>query len=515
MGQRMTNSDARKRRNLLDMSNAEARDFFLKPESYITFELPEYFSFDTVLTTASQSLEDASLASMTAKGKSLSNVADINYKMLISKDGQFDWRPFQIIHPVTYVDLANCITEESNWKKIIKRFEEFEANPRIRCISIPVESLTSQKDTAATILNWWENLEQASIEYSLNYAYCIKTDITNCYGSIYTHSISWALHGKSWSKQHRKPSNGVGNRIDNKIQHLQFGQTNGIPQGSTLFDFVAEMVLGYSDLMLSNRLNEKKISNYQIIRFRDDYRIFSNSKSDCEQIAKELSDVLADLNMHFNSKKTMLTTDIISAAVKPDKSYWIKTSPLIWFKQGKNTYYRLSLQKHLMQIYEFSIKFPNSGSLKRALKEFLDRVSSLQKCPDDLEQLISIMSVLLLKNPIGVPLGVAILSRLFVFIDQKQISSFVDAMIQKFSGTPNIEYTEIWLQRLSVLTDQGKHFGSLLCQKNYAPATQIWHSEWLKNGFDESSIIQKEALESLSPVIPESLVDVFGYPDEI
>ena len=43
----------------------------------------------------------------------------------------------------------------------------------------------------------------------------------------------------------------IGNRIDTMIQSMSYGQTNGIPQGSILMDFIAEMVLGYSDLLLS------------------------------------------------------------------------------------------------------------------------------------------------------------------------------------------------------------------------------------------------------------------------
>lgn len=58
---------------------------------------------------------------------------------------------------------------------------------------------------------------------------------------------------------------------------MSFGQTNGIPQGSNLMDFIAELVLGYSDLQLSKKLIMTTISNYKILRYRDDYRIFTNS----------------------------------------------------------------------------------------------------------------------------------------------------------------------------------------------------------------------------------------------
>jgi hypothetical protein len=40
------------------------------------------------------------------------------------------------------------------------------------------------------------------------------------------------------------------------MQGMNYGQTNGIPQGSVLMDFIAEMVLGYIDECLSECLDE-------------------------------------------------------------------------------------------------------------------------------------------------------------------------------------------------------------------------------------------------------------------
>ena len=42
-------------------------------------------------------------------------------------------------------------------------------------------------------------------------------------------------------------------------------QTNGIPQGSVLMDFIAEIVLGYADLLLTQKLNDNGIEDYKII----------------------------------------------------------------------------------------------------------------------------------------------------------------------------------------------------------------------------------------------------------
>ncbi len=145
---------------------------------------------------------------------------------------------------------------------------------------------------------------------------------------------------------------------------MQYGQTNGIPQGSVLFDFIAEIVLGYADSQVSEALARKCIADYKILRYRDDYRIFCNKKDELEKIAFVLQDILANLNFQLNAKKTMLTEDVIDNSLKPDKLAYMKRYPL-YRKAGKRIYTTVStLQQELIYIHQFAKEFPDSGSLK-------------------------------------------------------------------------------------------------------------------------------------------------------
>lgn len=94
------------------------------------------------------------------------------------------------------------------------------------------------------------------------------TDLSDCYSSIYTHSFSWALYGKQYSKNHIKEKN-FGYYIDTKVRYMTYNQTNGIPQGSVLMDFLAEIVLGYADTKITEKI-DSEVSDYKIIRYRDD-----------------------------------------------------------------------------------------------------------------------------------------------------------------------------------------------------------------------------------------------------
>ncbi len=225
---------------------------------------------------------------------------DLNYTLIINKDGNYSWRPLVLLHPILYVDLVNCLTKEDHWEELKKRFSEFKKDKNINCYSIPVEASKGSKrtDLGETILNWWEYFEQKSLAQNIKYQYCMFTDIADCYPSIYTHSITWAMYGKEKVKNdENKCSGSLGDKIDKKISGMQHNQTNGIPQGSVLMDFVAEIVLGYVDLRLSKELKKlENLKDYKVLRYRDDYRIFSNNRNDLEQIMKVLSEVLYDLN---------------------------------------------------------------------------------------------------------------------------------------------------------------------------------------------------------------------------
>lgn len=330
-------------RSILEMSAEDARAFLLKQESYCTIDLPPYFTFEKLLWNISGLLDSHKLPDLISKPGEHS---EVNYKILSNKDGRYGWRPLELCHPLLYVDLVNRITENRNWGTILEAFDGFQSNKKIQCLSMPVQSLVGTKDKAEQILHWWSSVEQKSIEMGLEYEFVIHTDITDCYCSIYTHSIAWALHGKYTAKENRNDKSLIGNAIDSCIQDMQHRQTNGIPQGSVLMDFIAEMVLGYADVLLTKNLESQKITKYTILRYRDDYRIFVKDSRSGEAILKCLTEVLFDFGLKLNSSKTLTSSDVIQAAVKKEKLSWIGR------KQCNK-----DLQKHLLIIHLESTEF--------------------------------------------------------------------------------------------------------------------------------------------------------------
>lgn len=496
-------------KQIIELNHTEAKAFFLKEESYISFDLPQYFVFQKLLDAVDKKLNGKRLSDFynncTVGGQKIcpSNCEDVNYTILSNKDGKFAWRPLQILHPAIYVSLVNIITEAQNWNLIVQRFQDFQVDTKIKCHSLPLQSDSEQTDKAVTVSNWWQVIEQQSIELALKFDYVLHTDITDCYGSIYTHSIAWALLTKPIAKDDRGVKSLLGNIIDKHIQDMRYGQTNGIPQGSVLMNFIAEMVLGYADLELYEEIKKTTINDYQIIRYRDDYRIFSNNPQDVELITKLLSEILIGLGMRLNAQKTMLTNSVIRDSIKPDKLYCITAQ--------KRTQ---TFQEQLLFIHDLSIRYPNSGSLNKMLTNFFKRIKNVNKYKQSVEVLISILVDIAYKNPLVYPIAMAILSKLFSLLDKPETQKrILNDILTKFSKIPNIGHLKLWLQRVTIKNDRAKKYNESLCEKLNDKSVKIWNSDWLNTSFqkliNETPIVDEQVIQDMGVVINQTEVQLF------
>jgi hypothetical protein len=498
---------------VLDYSCAKARTFFLKEESYFNFDLPTYFMFGRVIQNVSKKLEGKRLSDFyisvrDPKTKKLKpccpcDYEGVNYRFLNNKDGRFAWRPFQLIHPALYVSLVHRITEKENWNLIVRRFRRFQKNPKIECLGIPFESSTSSSDKAATILHWWQSIEQKSVELAMDYEYVLHTDISECYGSIYTHTVPWALHTKPVAKKSRTDYSLIGNVIDKHLRDMSFGQTNGIPQGSALMDLIAEMVLGYADLLLSRRIRNSGVKDYHILRYRDDYRIFSNNPQDAHVIAKHITEVLMDLGLRLNAQKTMASDNVVEVSIKPDKLFWM-------FNQsgGRN------LQQRLLLLHSLSSRFPNSGSLNKGLTAFYQRINAVSKTHETIHVLISILVDIAYRNPRTYPIAAAILSKLLAMTKSAATRRNMLAKIRgRFEKLPNTGYLQIWLQRVTIKYWRNRSYDESLCKKVNDPSFPIWNSDWLNAGLkgtiDRTAIVSEKVITDIDKVIAPKEVLLF------
>ena len=407
----------------------------------------------------------------------------------------------QLIHPALYVAIVHEMTKEKNWKLIVERFEEFQRGV-VECASLPVIKSEKEKSgKAAQILTWWEKVEQKSLALSLEYEYLFHTDIVDCYGSIYTHSVAWALHTKEEAKEpkNRNKQELLGVFIDKNLRGMQNGQTNGIPQGSVLMDFIAEIVLGYTDQELSNKLKDVSKEEYKIIRYRDDYRVFVNNPEIGKEIIKELTNVLSEMGMRLNAEKTKYSDDVIFGSIKPDKLFWITHGNV-----------KRNLEKNLLVIYDLSSKYPNSGTLMKELNRFYERIEERKKL-ENLDILIGISINIAFKNPRTYPVVSAILSKLLELSEDSV--RIIEKIRKRFAKLPNTEYLDLWLQRITLKIDDNFSYQGKLCERVEDKNVEIWCSDWLNDDFKKiissGSIIDQKKIDEMQPIIESEEVAVF------
>lgn len=565
---------------LVQMDREEARDFLLKKSSYFSHNLPSYFNLQYLLGESLDILGEKVLDDLEKEEKKVllkddmySNYPEINYILQFNKTKE-SYRPLTLIHPLLYVDLVNLLTNKEKWIKIKNRYEELEkeVGDNILCSSMPFYIKEDQEIKYP--LNFWKEVEQKSIELSLKYNNLLHVDISNFYSSIYTHTLPWAFHGEDFAKQHKRDKQLIGNQIDKRYQYMNYGETVGIPQGNVISDFMAEMLLKYLDSLLVKRLQSiDEDLNYKIIRYRDDYRIFTLTKDSENLIKKELILLLQRHKLSLGESKTKSSSDIIMNSLKEDKLYWIEHDPVIktgidkiytlpknYFNKETfdkifyNRLYKASVQKHLFIIKILSDRYPNSGQLIKAFSDFEYRIIELEfddfkNSGTDIVVLISIIIDIIRNNPKTTEVGIKLLSVLFnkfkfdysfdefVYLynaegkkryDYEVRFDLIRNIIRKISMKSYNSYLEIWLQRLIIknLNSESEFVKEYLENSNETLVKVcndivnfkktkfvIFNEDWLNDDYkiNWENFINNDEIEKLNDIISSEEIQYSEY----
>ncbi|WP_337779040.1 RNA-directed DNA polymerase [Prevotellamassilia timonensis] len=525
---------ANETKNVLSLESKDAMDFFLKSEQYHGFELPEYFVFDELLQNIKEVVEDKPYEECLQDGISPENLSDVNLDILLNKDGRYAVRPIILANPFLYYFHVREICNEQSWTLIKKLFEKFQV-PHITSCALPV--IPKEKEPfhkSTTIINWWSSMEQRSIELSLEYRYMFVTDITNCYGSVNPQAFDWAFSFKD-TQYEKDNESSISKSIQKYLRAFQQGRNIGIPQGSAIFDFIGEIILGYSDLLLHEAIQKAGITNpYEIIRYRDDYRIFCNDKDVLEKISYILQHVLESLNFRMNSKKTKISDSIVTDAVKSDKLAYIHNTP-IFNKKGCDFD---SFEKHLLYILMFASQYPDSGSIKTMLSDIDKRMEDWLKPYEEevttiplveggepttekitkqrrlvggsVRAMSAVCTQIALENVGCCHYALRVLSRMVDSLkDKNEKSAIISLVYSKLCNQPNSDYNQLWLQNMTYQQDKKNGtspYSLRLCQlvagKEIEP---LWNNEWLKTELTTNirydSVVNGDTLKKVTPVI--------------
>ena len=172
MGYRKNEDKSKKSARIIELSSKDALDALMSHDFYCTTELPEYFDFSGVLKYAVESIGDKSLDECVNGDCQPESLHGVNLDAITNKDGRYAVRPLTLANPFLYYMLARDICSEQAWAAIKECFKLF-GNERITACAIPMVKIDDKPESfkgATSILNWWNSMEQRSIELSLKYS---------------------------------------------------------------------------------------------------------------------------------------------------------------------------------------------------------------------------------------------------------------------------------------------------------------------------------------------------------
>lgn len=543
-------------KTIFELSADEALDFLMQNDQYVTTEMPEYLDFDPVLTFAREHIADTPIDKC-VKDVTSEDMAEANYDIMLNKDGKYAVRVLSLSNPFLYYLLAREICTPEHWAAILDDFKVFGSAPHIQAVGIPV--IPADKENfhkSTTILNWWNRFEQMAVKLSLDYRYMFVTDITNCYGTIELQTVEKALSRKGTASEADVKTDIV--RI---LTMLRQGRNIGLPQGSTLYDIVAEIVLGYADMLLREALERDGITEgYEILRYRDDYKVFANDKDLLERISYKLQHVLEGLNLRLNSAKTRISDSIITDSIKPDKLAYIYNTPI--YNNKKQCDFD-GIQKQLLFILQFGRQYPNCGQMRMLLsklstwiEEYIENVAKNQKSKakpkveakpgeedaedkktqkrpgtiiEDIMAMSAIAAQIAAENLNSAHYALKVISQMLSTISDEQVANgeqaskdeIVTKVLNRLGSMQNSDYLKIWLQNLAVKAEYKGDYsfadekGNRLCHLVCGADANLWNNSFLApaylEGFDATAVVDDAVLHNDTPVM--QFKHRFSYDD--
>jgi hypothetical protein len=191
----------------------------------------------------------------------------------------------------------------------------------------------------------------------------LTTDISQCYPSIYTHSLPWALHTKAIAKLNRADPSYLGNRLDRWARISQSDQTIGIPVGPDTSHVLAEIILSSCDQELMQAL--PKTRGY---RYYDDYELYFVTRQEADRALSKLEAVLAGYQLSLNSRKTS-----VLPLPQPMDERWLRRLRRIDLR-SKPALEKSDLGLLFDEAIDFAAEFPDRHVLSYALGRFAFRL---------------------------------------------------------------------------------------------------------------------------------------------
>lgn len=207
-------------------------------------------------------------------------------------------RELGIPTPMSYQKLCYCI--KTNWSQIKKHFNNC-TDKHLHIISrLHIRKMKSSPTLFQMNYNNWKDDGSPELDLLIGSKYIVHADISKCFPSIYSHSLPWAIAGKTFSKTRDGRNKDLWqNQLDHYIQNCKYGETHGLLIGPHTSNLISEIILANVDKELYS--NEWKYT-----RHIDDYTCYVESVEKANLFILELNQELRKFDLMLNDKKTVI-----------------------------------------------------------------------------------------------------------------------------------------------------------------------------------------------------------------
>jgi hypothetical protein len=278
-------------------------------------------------------------------------------------------RKISVVNPVNQTLVASIISD--NWDDIHARLAQSKIS------EFKPEILLKGKGRAVTGVNF-DGVSRRKAEILGSFGRYVRTDVARFYPSIYTHSIAWALVGKSYAKDNHQTSafkKSYPNELDAAVRSGQEGQTLGIPIGPDTSRILSELIAVDIEILAKSKINDLDIRG---VRYVDDMILGLRDEETASVVLSSLAAALYEYGLELNAEKTL--TLGMGCPHAPEWIHYIRTFEL----SGKSARQRDDLDSFFEQAVYLADANPRDNALLFAVK----RAATFSVDPKNLDHLV-------------------------------------------------------------------------------------------------------------------------------
>jgi hypothetical protein len=261
-------------------------------------------------------------------------------------------RDLSIVNPIAEYHVAKLVAD--NWVAIRKHLRSCDFG------ATPLEIMVGER--RAVPIPDFRLIALRHAEISALHDYILVADISRFYGTLYTHAIPWALHTKTWSKQHLNTglyNASLGAKLDKAVRKGNDNQTIGIPVGPDSSRIISEIVAVSVDAELRDKLN---ISSRCTLRNVDDWYIGFDTAGEAEDAIASIAAACRTYQLEIHPDKTSSSrTENVAESIWPTALRHATFAPAS-YGQGRDIEHFFALA------FDFARNYPSQNVLDFAIK---------------------------------------------------------------------------------------------------------------------------------------------------